>query len=288
MALQINRIFLFVKKWMLPIGVFDAIKHSLKALVSRVKYRKILIKNNGLKNEHYDKRCFIIGNAPSIADIKIEKLRHEYVFSISNGYHHPKYNYFKPSYHIVPSLIYTSIKGGMNDETAVSWLKEMDEKLGPAKLILSVKQARLVEKNKLFNNREVYYIDASGRDYVNVDLSKPIGEIQTAPQLAIQVAIYMGFREIYLLGVDHNSLCNNKYDYFFDAKKLMKFKDGGVDENRNIVDSFYKRLLVHERLFRIYESLAESAIVNKVRVINLSKESVVDCFEKDNFNKILK
>jgi hypothetical protein len=288
MTSKINRIFFFVKKWILPIGMFDTIKYYLKALKSRVKYRKILIKNYGLKNKHYGKRCFIVGNAPSITDIKIDKLRREYVFSISNGYHHAKYSYFKPSYHIVPKLTYTSIKGGMNDEMAVSWFKEMDEKLGHAKLILGVEQAPIVEKNKLFNKREVYYINASGRDYVNVDLSKPIGEVQTAPQIAIQIAIYMGFREIYLLGVDHNSLCTNKYDYFFDAKKLMKVKHEGVDEDRNIVDTFYKRLLVHERLFRIYESLAESAIVNKVRVINLSRESTVDCFEKDNFNNILK
>jgi hypothetical protein len=288
MASKINRMSLFVKKWMLPIGIFDIIKYHLRALESRVKYSKNLIKNNGLKNEHYGKRCFIVGNSPSIANIEVEKLRGEYVFSISNGYHHPKYSYFKPSYHIVPGLTYTSIKGGMNTKTAVSWFKEMDEKLGPAKLILSVEQALLVEKNKLFNKREVYYMDASGRDYVNVDLSKPIGEIQSAPQIAIQVAIYMGFREIYLLGVDHDSLCSNKYDYFFNAKKVMKFKDQGVDEDRNIVDSFYKRLLVHERLFRIYEFLAESAIVNKVKVVNLSRESMVDCFEKDNLDKILK
>jgi len=288
MVLRVKKIPLFVKNWMLPVGIFNVIKYRVRVLESYVKYRRILSKNIELKNIHSGERCFIVGNAPSISKIEIEKLKDEFVFSISNGYHHPKYSYFKPNYHLLPALTYTSIKGGMNDEAAVRWFKEMDKEIGSAKLILSVKQIDLVGKYSLFSRRDVYYMDTSAKDYHDIDLTKTIGEIWSAPQIAIQVAMYMGFKEIYLLGVDHNSICSHKYDYFFDAQRVMKFKDASVDENRNIVDSLRERFLVHEKLFKVYELLANAAIFKRVKIINLSEESMVDCFERDSFDKVVK
>ncbi|HSI43284.1 MAG TPA: hypothetical protein VK949_02995, partial [Methylotenera sp.] len=207
----INFLILFV-----PYGVWKLLKiYSLRGIFRYFKYKNILARNKSLKNIAEKKsRCFILCNGPSVKKQNLLPLKNELVFSVSSGYLHEQYSAIQPHFHCVPQITY----GVMSEQDVVDWFIEMDKHLGDsAQLILSISEFDLIQRNQLFKNRKIYYLNLGRLIKDNekniIDITKISPVISSVPIMSLIVAMYMGYKEIYLLGTEHDSFKSNQYKY---------------------------------------------------------------------------
>ncbi|MGO7334207.1 hypothetical protein [Rhizobium leguminosarum] len=282
MAAALRKILTF-GSMLLPYGVHE-LKRRLK---NRHKFSadvaSSLAENRQLAGLHAGQRCFILGNGPSVKGLDLSRLQGETVITVSNGYLHSDFDKFQSRYHCVPQITY----GLMTSEDVVRWFDEMHSHLGAAELFLSSTEAELVRKHNLFSGRTVRYLvlgeSFDERTSVEiVDISQPVPRVDSVPVMALMIAMYLGFKEIILLGVDHDRFLSSPYQYAFELK-VQKGKDITVNADgtprRNRHDDFQQAA----RLWRQYRAIANIARANDIRVVNSTHGGALDEFERRPF-----
>jgi hypothetical protein len=243
--------------------------------------------NSRYRGIHQGKRCFIVGNGPSIQKQNLLPLKNEIVFSVSSGYHHKDYASYKPQYHCVPQLTYSE---KITRPVAIAWFQEMHEKLGDAELFLDYHEEPLVRENQLFPGRKVSYLCMHGEFGPHSDrqlsLTGVVPAVGSVPIMCIMIALYMGFREIYLLGIDHDSFRTREYKYFF-KPTLLAGKMGGVTDNDTVSDPVREELFEYYRLFNQYRALRQIAGRRGVNVYNATAGGALDELERVRLEDVL-
>ena len=149
------------------------------------------------KNKYKKKRCFIIGNGPSLQTEDLDKLHmsDEYSFG-SNGIHLAfEQTKWRPTFYTLSDCKalrewYQSIK---HLEVKYKFFADSAFSSYNLPLLKNCYIYRLVE-----NNYYPFCPDFSS------DISKYVGNSYTVTYISLQIAAYMGFSEMYLLGVDHD------------------------------------------------------------------------------------
>ena len=138
---------------------------------------------------HKGKRCFIVANGPSLLKTNLELLENEYTFGMNRIYLNFERSSFRPTYHVA-----------VNELILEQWAKEIT----------------LLNMPKFLNwNRRSYYGSLDSRtffmkskmtikDSFQYDLTRPVVFGATVTFVALQLAYYMGFQKVYLIGLDHN------------------------------------------------------------------------------------
>lgn len=163
------------------------------------------------KNTAKNKRCFIIGNGPSLTVSDLEMLKNEDCFACNRIYGLYENTDWRPKYYCAQDAkLIEQIKGDL--PFAV-------ENSSEAFLSYSFRKCY---NDEVMNNPKTHLFY---RPYVSVyskDGSYPEGLIPFSDDAAIavydglsitygmiQIAVYMGYKEIYLLGIDHNFTVKN-------------------------------------------------------------------------------
>jgi len=150
-----------------------------------------------LKNTHLGERCFIIATGPSINKVDLSLLDNEVTFGINTIF---KKNDIKWNYYVVSDRIIWDV---LEED-----LRHLD-----TTLFLAYVSARHYLKSKKQDNiyvtkgkktlKPTHGFPSSISENVYVDS-------HTVVYIAIQIAYYLGFREVYLLGCD----CDYSVGYF--------------------------------------------------------------------------
>lgn len=183
------------KKWVMQLEKNCNLQNVLD--INAIYYKKYLFKNarvKKFKDIHKGKRCFIIGNGPSLTyeDLDILKNHKEICFGVNRIYLSYEFTRWRPDYYV--AVDYTIVQ---NDS-----LK-----------ILDMEGIRFIRHfYKMIDNwdsDEIYEFTGlpcrPGEPHLSTNLYEGIYTGNTVVYDAIQIALYMGFREIYLLGVDMTS-----------------------------------------------------------------------------------
>ncbi|MBX5170636.1 hypothetical protein HJB84_12320 [Rhizobium sp. NZLR1b] len=277
------RKFLTFGSMLLPYGV-----HELKRrLENRHKFSadvaSSLAENRQLAGLHAGQRCFILGNGPSVKGLDLSRLQGETVITVSNGYLHSDFDKFQSRYHCVPQITYVS----MTSEDVIDWFKEMHSHLGAAELFLSSTEGELVRKHNLFSGRTVRHLvlgesfDERTSEEI-VDISQPVPRVDSVPVMALMIAMYLGFKEIILLGVDHDRFLTSSYGYAFDLK-VQKGKDFTVNADGILTRNRHDEFQQLARLWRQYRAIANIARANDIRIFNSTAGGALDEFERRPF-----
>lgn len=275
-----------IKKWFFPPEVQSAHAAILSLLKCRpkglsAKDCKLLQQNSLLKDIHCNRRCFILGAGPSIKQQNISRLSGEYVISVSNTFVHPDFKIISPRYHILPPILESH--GNLQSvEKYVDWLRQMEGATGEAEMFLHIGDRSMVEQYGLFNSRKIHWLsyknswDKNFQTQIDLQALPPIWSVSEA---AISVAIYLGFKEIYLLGIDHdwfNGLFNHFYEYKQEDIDHWKTKLTQVDSE------FQMRR--HAEIFHKYKYLY--SLKKNIFNANANKNTYVDVFPKVDFDSL--
>ena len=261
--------------WLVPNGFYELAKKMMGII--EVCSMPFLKKNAKFKDIHKGDRCFILCTGPSINKQNLLPLKDEITFGVSNFYYHKDYSLIKPKYHCVPVI--SSI---FSEDDIIRWFTEMNARTGDAEIFLHVNQKPIVEKNGLFPSRKINYLNmTAGLDIkeANINITGKMPGVQSIPIMCLMIALYMGFKEIYLLGTEHDSYKTNKYEYFFKGQ-LTVGKDPSVDKDRRIADSEYISLLSNLNLWTQYRALKQIAEARGISIYNATEGGILDEFKR--------
>lgn len=242
--------------------------------------QRLLTLNRELRARHPDpRRCFIIANGPSIKRQDLTLLRDETTLVVNSFHFHPDYARIRPTYHVVVDPLHVADRPNTLD-----WLRELEKMETPTTHIFPVEGEELFRKHGLFRKKDVRYVLLSeqrcGPGSVKVDLAKPVSGVRCVSAAAILVACYLGFREIYLLGCDHDWLAHPTVDTHF------------YDSNPHYPDTMatytYEAMMEFQlELWREYRGLREFALSRGCRVYNATGGGFLDVFPRVSYEKLV-
>lgn len=231
--------------------------------------RKIL---DSFRNKYKGQRCFIIGNGPSLNVEDVEKLKNEFTFAFNRIYYIFDKTSWRPSFYISEDLKIL--------EKSKNEINKLDL---PYKFIPDI--ARFDYNINIENAiyfRQVMDLNNDRTPKFTNEANKWIGWGATVTYTAIQLAIYMGFEEIYLLGIDHNFRVtqNNKGEIIVDNN----VKDYFCDEYNKDKEELYIPNVENTTLSYI---IARKHCEEKgIKIYNATRGGKLEVFERVDFDKL--
>lgn len=257
---------------------------SLYSWYLRLRNQRFLKKNLELKNKFAGKRCFVIATGPSIKEQNLKQLAGQPSISVSNFFLHPDFNIIKPAYHLfVPSHPPVTIEqyGAVFKDAEAHFPSGQN-------ILISITDRHIVEKLNVFKNQNIYYYFVKRRPLgknENVDFSKQIPLIQTSAHIGIYLAIYLGAKEICLIGCDHDWIMHMGVTrHFYEEKNSVLSKTGYNEWSGGMEHQFESYL----NLWRVYKAIRDYSLRLGIKIYNLSPVSILDVFQKADFDGILK
>ena len=140
------------------------------------------------KDLHTGKRCFIIGNGPSLKQMDLLYLKNEYTFGLNR------------IYLLFPEVGFqTNYLISVNELVLEQCAQEMRQLSLPKFITWRARHWLADDPHTLFLDT-----DFTAPERFSSDLTGRIFEGFTVTFVALQLAFYMGFHEAILIGVDHN------------------------------------------------------------------------------------
>lgn len=278
-----QKIKLLLKNWLPPI-IYEKL-YGYRDWLKFLMYEKkgVLNRNSVFKNIASGKRAFLIATGPSLKMEDLNALAAEDCYGISNLFLHKHIQNIKPKLHFLAPY-----HEPVTLDSYVEWLEKADKLLPPeTNVFMGYTTYDLVNKYNLFKKRDVFYLNLS-RCPAGVDITKSVLAPQTGPLMALPVLVYMGYREIYLVGCDHTEMRDYKktVNNFYDpSKDVRKTTSDAYDVWR---DGIIINLLNTANVFKQYMFYKEVLRKRDVKIINLSQDSWLDFFEMDTLKNVLK
>jgi hypothetical protein len=252
----------FAKRCLPPI-LLDQISF-FRAVILRIKFRRWLNRNAELRNKYFGKRVYILGNGPSLNNFDLKMIHGHEVITMNHFELHPHKEEFKIVAHCIGEPYSSSTW-----ENPISMLKGV-------KADTYWFNADAVEFFSKQDSYDVHYylpglragaLILSGDDLTGVAL-----QYQSTAQMAINIALFLGFKDIYLLGFDHDWLVTRGHSpHFYEERD-------GVDKADLSRFAYIDMIRISLNLFEIYVKLHQIAKKRDARIWNLSKPSYLDVF----------
>jgi len=180
-----------------PLRVLGACKRRLKDIPVTLSWhysqsaKRNLAYLDSYRNIHKNERCFIIANGPSLKKMDLSRLRNEFTFSMNRAYLLYKDWGFTPSYFVC-----------LNELVLDQFATDISKLQMPK--FLNFSRRRYFKD--LSNDRSMLFlrIGLHFRDYFCSDVTQEISAGGTVTFCCLQLAYFMGFSEVVLIGLDHN------------------------------------------------------------------------------------
>ena len=147
----------------------------------------------GMRGQYKGKRCFVIGNGPSLRNTDMSKLRGEYTFGLNR------------IYLMFPELGFETTFFVSINNLVIEQCAEDIQKLSMPRFLAWHARQWMQPDDNLFMLHSTY----TGPKFAQ-DITKRIWEGATVTYVALQVAYYLGFSEAILIGVDHSFATKGK------------------------------------------------------------------------------
>ena len=229
--------------------------------------------NARFKDLHRNERCFILGTGPSLNGLGrryIAALENETIFGVNSLYKSTIVQNVVPKYYVLMDNNY--------------WTESTD--------------TFLEVRRNYYDNPPVFITDIRASNFIPVeaepillyaknyplsrtryDLTKSISIAMNVVGFSIITAMYMGFKDIYLLGCDYNSFCSPTGSHcYVDSEEYKQLKKNNL--------SFY--LKYYHITTECHYSISKTAKQDKINIINLTEGSLLDAYPKQRISDIFK
>ncbi|MGN0603854.1 MAG: hypothetical protein ACI4I2_07730 [Oscillospiraceae bacterium] len=251
------------------------ISHNLE-LVDNILY---IVKNVGnytkrsreLKGIYSGKRAFVIGNGPSLNTNDLNKLQNEISFGcniITQMYDHVDWRL--TDYFFVDPLFISELLKSKED---------LDKLSREHKRVFTTFQSKIFDEYKNEYDNFYYLRIKRNMDFLfSEDITDFIGGGGTSLYEIFQIAIYMGIKEFYLLGVDYS------------FKKEMR-ADGKIIINENIQNhakEIYQGDGVYyvDDIMKAWLKIKAYADAHDIKIFNATRGGKLEVFSRVDFDSL--
>jgi hypothetical protein len=278
-AMNLYRAFLRVRP-------FNGQSVSSGALMRRTK--KVLSKNEDIINRHEGKRCFILATGSSIENQDLTLLKDEICIGLNEFFLHSDYHTIRPAYLVFSGF---GLHPKIPAEKRIPWYKNYEEcTRGVSSLFLNISDFELIRENDLMTSCDVRYLKyecaLSSLSDLGLNPTKRIYSSASVSIMALQIALIMGFKDIVLVGFDHDWLLrmfDDKPTHFYKHEKSIIYK--GISEVKGI--SVISELKSLTNLFESYYYLKNFADKKQVCIYNATAGGILDVFPRVDLDSLL-
>lgn len=285
-----------ILKELIPLRI-KYLYHYIK-VKRKEKDREFLLKKNLIfKNKHKGQRCFIIGNGPSVNDVDFSKLSDEITFTVNQMSRRKDFENLKTNYHMWSDERFFDIdESNQEDMELIQTMEAVKREETSPIVFYKLSAYNMIKKFNLDKKLNIYYFSEIGFNNITkcykVNFCKRIPSFATVVHYLILLAIYMGFKEIYLLGCDCTGIINTVQSKIKSKSKMeYAYKVSENERKRmertNSVFSIQDELRWYAEIFDCYEVLNNYCRNNKVKLYNATKNSLIECVEKVDLNDII-
>lgn len=290
--MNVKKLYYIIKNYKLNLTA------NIKRCIIEPSIKAELKKNTQFKNIHKGKRCFILGNGPSLKKEDLSLLRNEYVFTVNQANRNEYFPYIKSNYHFWadPDFFVIDINKE-EDLELLHVMKSVNTKDNIPICFFPIEQRKFVEKFGLAKDLRIHYFysclifyDGYKKD---VNYSKIVPSFSTVVQWCITMAIYMGFKEIYLLGCDNTGLLmnintalqkNNTNDYAYTWTENEKLRMQRMLQRQGLEQQIQSAL----GTFQGYSALYKYCKQRNIKLVNCSAETLIDSIPRAKFSDVIK
>lgn len=227
------------------------------------------------KNIHQGKRCFVLGNGPSLSpdDLTLMQENGEITFGVNRVFNIFDKTDWRPYYYVSEDEL---IIGDIQD-TVISL--QAKGKFIPINLKwyhnISIDGANYFKLN--------YREENAYRHFFSTDASRQVDCTGTVTITCIQLAFYMGFSEIYLVGVDHN------FSKVIDEHKNVIIDETVKDYFCEDYDTDVKDQVTHDlgRTTNSYRNVRLFCDENGIIIKNATRGGKLEVFERADLDALL-
>ena len=216
-----------------------------------------------LHNRYSGERCFILGNGPSLSEVPLELLQTEYTFASNFIYKKTLKRDFRPTFYMAEDRFVFKTKGFYKNIANYRCEYLFFPSLYKRELNNVNNNVFFKLDSGLYNTQENLFKDIK----FSIDFSKRAYSYFSVIYLQLQLAYYLGFKDIYLLGVDFNYPKN-----YGNMKHKHQVSDDAMLSGQ---------LLGFQKAKNIFEEDGRS-------IKNATAGSKLELFEKVNFFSLLK
>lgn len=216
-----------------------------------------------LKDKYAGKRCFVAGTSPSVNLLDLNKLNNEFVFTVNRGYMLKEKGLMHSTFHVISDTNTFKDEGSKWEEMA-DFSKQL--------FCYAGMKAPPVNMDTIYFDYIQYQLNKamSFQD----DLTKPLIAYQSVIHFAIQIAYYLGFREIYMFGVDLDFAKNTGHAYQETSGEKEREKTASVVNAEHMLYGIGK----------CGEWLSQHGVTLK----NASPCGIVDCIERVKYEELFR
>ncbi|MGQ4665892.1 6-hydroxymethylpterin diphosphokinase MptE-like protein [Metabacillus halosaccharovorans] len=224
-----------------------------------------------LKNKYKGKRCFIIGNGPSLKPEDLDRLKGEITFASNKIYKIFNKTYWRPTFYMVVDPVV------------------MEENLEDIKYVEANKKFTLKGYKSMFSTADIYFnnnLHKNKRGTFSTNIMETLYSSGTVSFSMLQIAYYMGFSDVYLLG----------HDYNFNGA-VSKTKDLSFLNNDNNSQIYFTKDYVRidekkagQAPAEMYSGMEKAKLLfesSERNIYNATRVSYLDVFDMRNFDDIL-
>jgi hypothetical protein len=222
-----------------------------------------------LKNKYIGKRCFIIGNGPSLKAEDLERLKDEITFASNKIYKIFNNTTWRPTFYMVVDTVV------------------LEENVKDINLMEAMTKFTLKCYKHLFN-ADIYFNNNLNKNKLgtfSTNIMQSLYSSGTVSYHLLQIAHYMGFSEVYLIGHDYNfkGAISKKKDLSFlkkvDNSQIYFSEDYIKVDEKKPGQAPEEMYIGMEKAKLIYESTGR-------KIYNATRVSYLDVFELRNFEEL--
>ncbi len=227
-------------------------------------YYKIIKKNVELRNpENEQKKLYVIALGPSLKQVDLNKIKGDSIV-VNRFFKMNELNpNFVPNYYMMLDDTFTDPERIGDFRTGIDTYYDRGTKFFLNSKVNGVDYIRNHDQQRIYYVSDFRGNIHADKDY---DFSKIVPAFQNVVEGAILIGIYMGYKEIVLLGCDFNS--------FSTRKELHFYSDAGKEKPFSIATE----LTAYAVVARCHEILQKMAVRKGIKIINSTKGSLIDAY----------
>lgn len=226
------------------------------------KYRNIVKNNARFKNLHQGERCFILGTGPSLKRVNTEMLKDEVLFGVNYLYLSDIVDSISLNYY----CLYDEKYHGSRKKDTLEAMNKL-----PNTIFFLRTNAFDAMNSSNVNTDNIFYQNCNlfqYNDLIECDMTRNMTGPFNVVIACLQIAIYMGFKDIYLLGCDFNSFANLKVEHCY-----------GNPGDRIITMGY--ELKYFSMICYHHYAIEKYARKNNIRIYNATPNSLLDAYRRE-------
>lgn len=229
-------------------------------------------------NAHQGERCFLVGNGPSLSIADLNMIQGEISFSCNLIYKIFDLTSWRPNYHFLVDGLF-----------AQNYDKEISEHINVPFFTMEITKGLMrtypidtIYAYPVFKTH--YRVRGNMLDYY-------VPSNATVMSFMIEMAMYMGFAEIYLLGVDCSNTLAKGSHFIQDYRPESLRKQEENIGRKKVVGNAFTALEYGEynrnRSVDAYKKLSAYAQKNGVRIINCTRGGLLEVYTRAKLEDVL-